>query len=67
MASKLLPVVWHVYIVLLRTPTIRTTVADIWFLFSQNGSSEAFIGEWMEQRGIREEMVIATKVNTTLY
>ncbi len=28
----------------------------------QEGSSEEFIGEWMEKRGIRDQMVIATKV-----
>ncbi|KAI0742584.1 Aldo/keto reductase [Daedaleopsis nitida] len=27
----------------------------------QDGSSEEFIGEWMEARGIRDQMVIATK------
>ncbi|KAI0344203.1 aryl-alcohol dehydrogenase [NADP(+)] [Trametopsis cervina] len=27
----------------------------------QNESSEEFLGEWMEQRGIRDQMVIATK------
>ncbi|KAJ6505683.1 NADP-dependent oxidoreductase domain-containing protein [Mycena vitilis] len=27
----------------------------------QNESSEKFIGEWMEERGIRDQMVIATK------
>jgi aryl-alcohol dehydrogenase-like predicted oxidoreductase len=29
---------------------------------SQDESSEAFIGEWAEKRGIREQLVIATKV-----
>ena len=29
---------------------------------SQDGSSEAIIGEWVEQRGIRDQVVIATKV-----
>ena len=28
----------------------------------QDESSEEFLGEWMETRGIREQMVIATKV-----
>ena len=28
----------------------------------QDESSEEFIGEWMEQRGIRDQMVVATKV-----
>ncbi|KAI0662157.1 aryl-alcohol dehydrogenase [Cubamyces menziesii] len=32
----------------------------------QNESSEKFIGEWMEQRGVRDQMVIATKY-TTMY
>ncbi|KAI0333640.1 aryl-alcohol dehydrogenase [Cubamyces sp. BRFM 1775] len=32
----------------------------------QSGSSERFIGEWMEQRDIRDQMVIATKY-TTMY
>ncbi|KAL1948551.1 hypothetical protein VTO73DRAFT_12626 [Trametes versicolor] len=27
----------------------------------QNGTSEQFIGEWMEERGIRDQMVVATK------
>ncbi|RDX42505.1 aryl-alcohol dehydrogenase [Lentinus brumalis] len=30
----------------------------------QEGSSEEFIGEWMEKRGIRDQMVIATKYTT---
>lgn len=30
--------------------------------YSQDESSEEFIGEWMEKRGIRDQMVIATKV-----
>lgn len=28
----------------------------------QEGESEAWLGEWMERRGSREEMVVATKV-----
>ena len=28
----------------------------------QNETSEMFIGEWMEERGIRNQMVVATKV-----
>ena len=28
----------------------------------QDETSEAFIGEWMEVRGVRDQMVIATKV-----
>ncbi|KAH9927992.1 Aldo/keto reductase [Epithele typhae] len=30
----------------------------------QGESSEEFIGEWMEQRGIRDQMVVATKYTT---
>ena len=29
----------------------------------QEETSEMFIGEWMEQRGVRDQMVIATKVS----
>ena len=29
----------------------------------QDGSSEEFIGEWMEKRGIRDQIAIATKVS----
>lgn len=28
----------------------------------QNEQSEAWVGEWMEKRGVRDQMVIATKV-----
>ena len=28
----------------------------------QDETSEEFVGEWMEERGIRDQMVIATKV-----
>ena len=31
----------------------------------QDESSEKFLGEWMEKRGIRDQMVIATKVCRT--
>lgn len=27
----------------------------------QNGESEMWIGEWMEERGIRDQIVLATK------
>ena len=30
---------------------------------SQDETSEIFIGEWMEKRGIRDQMVVATKVS----
>ncbi len=33
----------------------------------QDETSEEFIGEWMDQRGIRDQMVIATKVCMSLY
>lgn len=36
-------------------------------LRSQDESSEAFIGEWMESRKNRDQMVIATKVNLRLH
>ena len=28
----------------------------------QNGESEEWIGEWMEKNGVRDQMVVATKV-----
>ena len=31
--------------------------------YYQDETSEQFIGEWMEQRGVRDQMVIATKVS----
>ena len=34
--------------------------------FSQDGSSEEFIGEWAEKRGIRDQLVIATKVSESI-
>ena len=33
---------------------------------SQDESSETFIGEWAEARGIRDQLFIATKVGTTI-
>jgi hypothetical protein len=36
-------------------------------LNSQDGTSEELIGEWMELRGNRDQMVIATKVPTPSY
>lgn len=35
--------------------------------FYQDGSSEAFIGEWAEQRGIRDRLFIATKYSNNLH
>ena len=34
--------------------------------FSQDEASEEFIGEWMQVRGIRDQIVIATKVRLIL-
>ena len=33
----------------------------------QDETSEQFIGEWMETRGVRDQMVIATKVSRLLW
>ena len=33
-------------------------------MYSQDETSEMFIGEWMEQRCIRDQLVIATKYTT---
>ena len=35
-------------------------------VYSQYGSSEMFIGEWAEARGIRDQLFIATKVGILL-
>jgi len=32
----------------------------------QDGTSEMFLGEWMEERGVRDQMVVATKVSGTV-
>ncbi len=32
----------------------------------QNEESETWIGEWMEKRGVRDQMVLATKVRTSM-
>ena len=37
------------------------------WLNSQDGSSEEFIGEWMEKRGNREQIVLATKVSDVVF
>ena len=36
------------------------------FIHSQDESSEIFIGEWAEERGIRDQLFIATKVGANL-
>lgn len=33
----------------------------------QEESSEQFIGEWMEERGIRDQIVVATKVGLPVF
>ena len=36
-------------------------------MYSQDETSEMFIGEWMETKGIRDQIVIATKVKNSTY
>lgn len=31
----------------------------------QDGSSEEFLGEWMQERGLRDQLIVATKVGGT--
>lgn len=42
---------------------IDVEVVVIFVVCSQDESSEGLIGEWMEQRGNRDQMVIATKAS----
>ena len=42
--------------------TFEKSLFNRFFLHSQDGTSEEFIGEWAEKRGIRDQLVIATKV-----
>ena len=37
-------------------------VSNYWFRSSHSGLSEEYLGEWMEKRGNRDELVVATKV-----
>lgn len=37
---------------------------ETYFVCSQDETSEQFIGEWAESRGIRDQLVIATKVGS---
>ena len=37
------------------------------YMISQDETSKAFIGEWAEKRGIRDQLVIATKVLLNLF
>jgi aryl-alcohol dehydrogenase-like predicted oxidoreductase len=41
---------------------ITSLVTSSDYVISQDETSEAFIGEWAEKRGIRDQLVIATKV-----
>lgn len=57
-------------LILLATSFVISTVAcrslsDTDNVFSQDGTSEGIIGEWMELRGVRDQMVIATKVTSS--
>ena len=57
--TSLIPPTYSEYIFLVDCSTpLRINIQH-----SQNESSEMFIGEWMETRGIRDQMVIATKVS----
>ena len=47
-------------------PTHLHRAAWLTFRYSQDQSSEEFIGEWAEQRGIRDQLVIATKVSNLI-
>ena len=40
--------------------TLSALYSDL--AFSQDGSSEEFIGEWVEKRDVHDQLVIATKV-----
>jgi aryl-alcohol dehydrogenase-like predicted oxidoreductase len=40
--------------------------SQLTFGVSQDESSEEFIGEWAEKRGIRDQLVIATKASPDL-
>jgi hypothetical protein len=59
-------------VILLIQPTISESVCvcsridDAHFSISQDETSELFIGEWMEQRGIRDQIVLATKASSLL-
>lgn len=39
---------------------------SLYSFYSQDESSEEFIGEWMETRGIRDQIVLATKVRLSI-
>ncbi|KAF8260676.1 NADP-dependent oxidoreductase domain-containing protein [Lactarius quietus] len=44
-------------------PVGSSGLTDVYFclFYSQDGDSEEFIGEWVENRGVRDQLVIATK------
>jgi len=46
---------------------MKLKTASETLLISQDETSEAFIGEWAEKRGIRDQLVIATKVLTRTF
>jgi len=52
-------------------PTISVSITSLVtssdYVISQDETSEAFIGEWAEKRGIRDQLVIATKVLPHLF
>ena len=50
----------------MRIVLIKLEIASGTLLISQDETSEAFIGEWAEKRGIRDQLVIATKVLTPI-
>ena len=65
--------IWVVILLILLTPSgypvlecqrLALTAA---FVYSQDESSEEFIGEWAEKRGIRDQLFIATKVRWICY
>ena len=41
----------------------NTHFYNVFIIYSQDESSEMFIGEWAEARGIRDQLFIATKVS----
>ena len=45
---------------------VNLMLTPILSLYSQDESSELFIGEWAEARGIRDQLFLATKVRISL-
>lgn len=52
---------------LLSSCSMTTKVTSSDSVISQDETSEAFIGEWAEKRGIRDQLIIATKVLLHLF